>query len=108
MNYTYTDIAKMIDHSLLKPTLTDKELEQGIQLALAYDVASVCIMPYYLKRCAELLAGSRVRASTTIGFPHGGHTTAIKMAEAKQALLDGGEELDMVVNISKALSGDWD
>ncbi|RME77249.1 MAG: deoxyribose-phosphate aldolase [Chloroflexi bacterium] len=108
MDYTYTGIAKMIDHSLLKPTLTDEELEQGIRLALAYDVASVCIMPYYLKRCADLLAGSTVKASTTIGFPHGGHTTAVKVAEAKQALLDGGEELDMVVNISKVLSGDWE
>ncbi len=65
-------------------------------------------MPYYLKRCAEILRGSTVKASTTIGFPHGGHTTAIKVAEAQQALADGGQELDMVVNISKVLSGDWD
>ena len=65
-------------------------------------------MPYCLKRCAEILRGSTVKASTTIGFPHGGHTTAIKVAEAQQALADGGEELDMVVNISKVLSGDWD
>ena len=108
MDYTYLDIAKMIDHSLLNPSMTDEELEQGIQVALEYDVASVCIMPYYLKRCAELLKGSAVNASTTIGFPHGGHTTAIKLAEAKQALADGGQELDMVVNISKVLSGDWD
>src|SRR5512142_2843579 len=108
MEYTYSDIAKMIDHSLLNPTLTDRDLEQGCRLALEYDTASVCIMPYYLKRCAELLKGSAVKASTTIGFPHGGHTTAIKIAEAKQALADGGQELDMVVNISKVLSGDWD
>ena len=108
MNYTYSQIAKMIDHSLLNPTLTVEELEKGCKLALAYDVASVCILPYYLKRCAEILRGSDVRASTTIGFPHGGHTTAIKVAEAAQALRDGGEELDMVVNISKVLSGDWD
>lgn len=108
MDYTYQDIAKMIDHSLLNPTLTDRELEQGCRLAVAYDVASVCIMPYYLKRCVEILKGSTVRASTTIGFPHGGHTTAVKVAEAKQALADGGQELDMVVNISKVLSGDWD
>jgi deoxyribose-phosphate aldolase len=108
MDYTYLDIAKMIDHSLLNPTLTDKDLEQGCQLALEYDVASVCILPYGLKRCAEVLRGSTVKASTTIGFPHGGHTTAIKVAEARQALADGGEELDMVVNISKVLSGDWD
>ena len=108
MDYTYHDVAKMIDHSLLNPTLTTKDLNAGIQLALAYDVASVCIMPYYLKTCAGQLAGSTVKASTTIGFPHGGQTTAIKRAEAERALDDGCQELDMVVNISKVLSGDWD
>jgi deoxyribose-phosphate aldolase len=107
MDYTYQDVAKMIDHSLLNPTLTASDLDQGIQLALAYDCASVCILPYYLKRCAERLHGSTVKASTTIGFPHGGHTTTAKLSEARQALADGGEELDMVVNISKVLSGDW-
>jgi deoxyribose-phosphate aldolase len=107
MNYTYRDIAKMIDHSLLNPTLTVDDLERGIRLALDYDVASVCIMPFYLKRCAEALRGSHVKAGTTIGFPHGGHTTAIKLAEARQALADGCQELDMVVNISRVLSGDW-
>ena len=107
LDYSYSDVAKMIDHSLLSPTLKWDELEHGITLALAYDVASVCIMPYALKYCAERLRGSNVRTSTTIGFPHGGHTSAIKVAEARQALADGGEELDMVVNISKVLSGDW-
>ena len=86
MDYTYLDIAKMIDHSLLNPMLGDRELEDGCRLALDYNVASVCIMPYYLKRCAEILKGSTVKASTTIGFPHGGHTTATKVAEARQAL----------------------
>jgi deoxyribose-phosphate aldolase len=80
-SYSYLDIAKMIDHSLLNPTLTTPELEQGCALAVRYNVASVCILPYALARCAELLAGSTVNASTTIGFPHGGHTTAIKLAE---------------------------
>ena len=108
MNFTYEDIAKMIDHSLLNPTLTGAELEHGCRLALDYECASVCIMPYYLKRCAEILKGSTVKASTTIGFPHGGHTTLVKVAEAQRALEDGGQELDMVVNISKVLSGDWD
>jgi len=108
MSPTYADLAKMIDHSLLNPVMTDDVLEAGCALALEYDVASVCIKPYYLARCAELLAGSTVVASTTIGFPHGGHTTAIKVAEAEQALRDGGGELDMVVNIGKVLSGDWD
>lgn len=107
MDYTYLDIAKMIDHSLLNPILTANDLDRGIELALAYDTASVCIMPFYLKSCAERLVGSTVKASTTIGFPHGGHTTTIKVAEARQALADGGQELDMVVNISKVLSGDW-
>jgi len=107
-NYTYADIAKMIDHSLLNPSLTVAELEDGCKLARAYDAASVCILPYYVSRCAQLLAGSTVQPSTTIGFPHGGHVTAIKLAEARQALADGATELDMVINISKARSGDWD
>jgi deoxyribose-phosphate aldolase len=77
-------------------------------VALEYDVASVCIKPYYLKRCAELVAAGTVAPSTVIGFPHGGHTTAVKVAEADAALADGGKELDMVVNIGKVLSQDWD
>ena len=108
MEFNYADVAKMIDHSLLNPTLKADQLEDGVRLALAYDVASVCIMPYYLRRCSSLLKGSTVKSSTTIGFPHGGHSTAIKAAEARQALADGGEELDMVVNISQVLSGAWD
>lgn len=107
MNFTYADVAKMIDHSLLNPTLTNADLEAGIRLAIAYDVASVCILPYYLKRLSTLLSGTTVKASTTIGFPHGGHTTAIKRAEAEQALTDGCQELDMVVNISQVLSKEW-
>jgi deoxyribose-phosphate aldolase len=106
--YTYSDVATMIDHSLLNPTLTSADLEAGCRLARAYEVASVCIMPFALKRCAELLAGSTVKSSTTIGFPHGANTTAIKLSETLQALQDGGEELDMVVNISQVLSGNWD
>ncbi len=108
MDFTYEQIAKMIDHSLLNPSLSADQLEDGVRLALAYDVASVCILPYALDRCAEILAGSTVRSSTTIGFPHGGHTTAVKVAEAERAIADGGEELDMVVNVSKVLSEDWD
>jgi deoxyribose-phosphate aldolase len=108
MDYSYADVAKMIDHSLLNPALAREALEQGCQLAVAYDVASVCILPYYLNRCAQILRGSDVKASTTIGFPHGGHTTAVKVAETMQALADGGQELDMVVNISAVLSGDWE
>jgi deoxyribose-phosphate aldolase len=98
----------MIDHSLLNPALTAADLKAGCQLALEYDVASVCILPYYLKRCADILRGSSVKASTTIGFPHGGHTTGVKLTEAKQAIAGGAQELDMVVNISTVLSEDWD
>lgn|ERR1043166_2674468 len=108
MDWTLKDVAKMIDHSLLNPTLTWSELEEGCRLARSYDVASVCIMPFALKRCSEILRGGAVKASTTIGFPHGGHATAVKLAEAKQALADGGEELDAVVNISQVRSGKWD
>lgn len=104
----YLDISRMIDHSLLNPTMTVADLESGCRLAIAYQTGSVCIMPYYLRRCADILKGTGVKASTTIGFPHGGHTTAIKRAEAEQALRDGCEELDMVVNISQVLSGQWD
>lgn len=108
MTATYQDYAKMIDHSLLVPTMDEKQLEAGCQLAVAYDVASVCIMPYYLKRCAEILAGSTVQPSTTIGFPHGGHRTDMKLREAEMAIEDGCQELDMVVNISQVLSEQWD
>ncbi|WP_437228685.1 deoxyribose-phosphate aldolase [Planctomicrobium sp. SH661] len=103
----YDDISRMIDHSLLAPSLTIDELEAGLSLALAYDVASVCILPYYMARCAERLAGSSVRPSTTIGFPHGGHHTSTKAKEAETVIADGCQELDMVVNISQVLSGNW-
>jgi deoxyribose-phosphate aldolase len=108
MSFTYAEVAKMIDHALLSPSLTQQELEQGCRMAKAYDIASVCIMPYYLRRCSDILRGSTVHPSTTIGFPHGGHATATKAAEARQAIRDGGEELDMVVNISQVLSRNWD
>lgn len=106
-DFTYAAIAKMIDHSLLQPQLTDAELDEGCKLASQYDVASVCIKPYAVARARDLLAGSSVAVGTTIGFPHGGHATVIKVAEAVQAMKDGAIELDMVVNIGKVLSKDW-
>src|SRR3954469_10942166 len=106
MDESYLAVAKCIDHALLKPTLTDAELDAGCRLAREYDVASVCIVPHGLRRCAELLAGSDVQPSTTIGFPHGAVATRVKAFEAEQALADGGTELDMVVNIGKVLGGD--
>ena len=105
---TYLDLAKMIDHSLLQPTLTDADMEAGIAVAIEYQVASICIKPYYVARCAQLLAGSGVKTSTVIGFPHGGNVTSIKAAESVQAIKDGkAVELDMVCNIGKVLSKDW-
>lgn len=104
---TLAELAKMFDHSLLQPQLTDAELERGILLARELNVASVCIKPYGVRLAAKLLAGSTVQASTTIGFPHGGHRPEIKVAESEIALADGATELDMVVNIGKVLSGEW-
>jgi deoxyribose-phosphate aldolase len=104
---TLAELAKMFDHSLLQPVLTDAELERGLLLAREYDVASVCIKPYAVKLAAKLLAGSTVQASTTIGFPHGGHSPGVKVYESERALDDGATELDMVVNIGKVLSGEW-
>ncbi len=108
LEFTYADLAKMIDHSLLQPTLTDADLEKGCLLARQYDVASVCIKPYAVRMAADLLDGSTVAVGTTIGFPHGGHLTGVKIFEAERAMDDGATELDMVVNIGKVLSKDWD
>lgn len=108
MEFTYRDVASMIDHSLLNPMLTANELERGCRLAIEYQVASVCILPYYVKRCTETLDGTSVKPSTTVGFPHGGHSTPTKVAEAQLAIEDGADELDMVVNISQVLSGNWE
>ena len=108
MDYTYSDISKMIDHSLLNPVMTDEDLIRECELAVKYNVATICIKPYYLRQSIELLAGSDVLPTTTVGFPHGGHTTAMKVAEAEEAIRNGARELDMVVTIGKVLSGDWD
>ena len=107
-NFTYQEIARMIDHALLHPALTLDEMDVGIQTALEYQVASVCILPFYMKRCARLSKSSGVKASTTIGFPHGSNATPVKFEEARHALEDGCEEIDFVVNISQVLSGNWD
>ena len=98
----------MIDHSLLHPTMTDAELREGCAVALHYDVASVCIKPYAVALAKELLAGSDVLVGTVIGFPAGNSTTAVKVAETLQACRDGAVEIDMVINIGKALGEDWD
>lgn len=100
-------VAGMIDHALLDPTLGRAGLEAGCRLARDYSVASVCIVPWAVPLCAAILAGSEVRTSTTIGFPHGANSTATKLAEARRALADGATELDMVVNLAWVLDGAW-
>jgi deoxyribose-phosphate aldolase len=104
---TLAELAKMFDHSLLQPSFTDDDLEKGILQARDLNVATVCIKPYGVKLAAKLLAGSTVQASTVIGFPHGGHLTKVKVYESELALDDGATELDMVVNVGKVLSGEW-
>ena len=108
MKYTYEELAKMIDHSLLHPTLTDQALDEGCKLAARYGVASVCIKPYYVRRAAELLKGTGVKIGAVVGFPHGSNTTEVKRYETETACREGAAEIDMVINIGKALSGDWD
>jgi deoxyribose-phosphate aldolase len=107
MTFRYEDVARSIDHALLNPALAERELEAGCKLAVHYNVASVCVLPYYLPRAAAILRGTTVLSSTTIGFPHGGHATAVKIAEAERALDDGADELDAVVNVSRVVSGDF-
>ena len=108
MKYTYEEIAGMIDHSLLHPTMTDKEMERECKLATRYKVASVCIKPYAVKMAARILKGTSVAVGAVVGFPHGGNMTKVKVFETEQACEDGATEIDMVINIGKALSGDWD
>ena len=100
-------LAKMIDHSLLHPSMTDAEMLKGCEVAKRYDVATVCVKPYAVTMCKEALQGSGVEICSVIGFPHGNNTTALKVAETEQALRDGATEIDMVINIGKALGGDW-
>jgi deoxyribose-phosphate aldolase len=102
------EIAKMIDHSLLHPTMDDQTLREGIELAKKYHVASVCIKPYAVKMAAGMLQGSDVMVCTVIGFPHGNSRVDVKVFEAERAIDDGAEEIDMVVNTGKVLSEDWD
>ena len=108
MKYSYEELAKMIDHSLLHPTLTDQELEDGCKVAAKYGVASVCIKSYAVRRAVELLRGSGVNVGCVIGFPHGNACSESKRYETELACRDGAVEIDMVINLGKALSGDWD
>lgn len=102
------DLAKMIDHSLLHPTMTDADILAGCAIAKKYDVATVCVKPYAVKMAREALAGFSVEVCSVIGFPHGNSATEIKVTETELAIHDGATEIDMVINIGKALGGDWD
>jgi deoxyribose-phosphate aldolase len=108
MKYSYDELAGMIDHSLLQPTMTDAEIEAGCALAAKYRAASVCVKPYAVRRSAELLEGTPVLVGCVIGFPHGNSATEVKRFETEVACRDGAVEIDMVINVGKALSGDWD
>jgi len=105
---TLEQLAKVIDHSLLRPELTDQDVISGCELAKQYHVASVCVKPADVQLAVSLLKGSDVEVGTVIGFPHGNSVTSIKVAEAKQALMDGATELDMVINIGALRSGKYD
>jgi len=102
------EIARMIDHSLLNPALTDLELKQGCEEALLFHVASACVRPCDVRQTAKYLADSDVAVCGVIGFPHGNSTIEIKAQETEQIIRDGAVEIDMVVNIGKVLSEDWD
>lgn len=107
MKYTYEELAKMIDHSVLHPTSTDAETQEGCRQAIKYGVASVCVKPYAVKMAADMLKGSGVLVACVIGFPHGGSTTESKRHETELACRDGAQEVDMVINLGKAFSGDF-
>ena len=107
MNYTYDELAQMIDHSLLHPTMTDQDLQAGCKLAAKYRVASVCIKPYAVKLAARWLRGSGVKVGAVVGFPQAAAPPRSKGYETELACRDGATEIDMVINLGKALSGDW-
>jgi len=107
MNEVVYKLAKMIDHSILHPTMTDEDLRRECEVARKYDVASVCVKPYAVKQAVNLLKGSDVLVGCVIGFPAGNSAIPSKVFEAENACKDGAVEIDMVINIGKALQGDW-
>ena len=102
------ELAKMIDHSILHPTHTDEDLKKQCEIAKTYNVASVCVKPYAVKQAVAYLKGTEVEVGCVIGFPHGNSTTSVKVFETEIACNDGATEIDMVINIAKAIGGDWD
>jgi deoxyribose-phosphate aldolase len=106
--FTLRQVAKTIDHALLRPDMTRDEVREGCEVALKYDVASVCCKPADVAFCAEILKGSDVHVGTVVGFPHGNSTTATKVFETKQVVADGATEIDVVINIGWLKSGMFD
>ncbi len=102
------ELAKMIDHSILHPTMTDEDLRKECEVARKYDVASVCVKPYMVPMAVDLLTGTDVLVGCVIGFPAGNSAIEVKVFETVKACKDGAVEIDMVINIAKALQGDWD
>ena len=107
MKYTYQEIAGMIDHALLHPTLNDDALKKGCELCDKFQVATVCVKPYHVSYASEILKHSQVLVSCVVGFPHGSVSSESKRYETELACLHGAREVDMVANIGKAMSGDW-
>ncbi|KAF2135602.1 uncharacterized protein K452DRAFT_239073 [Aplosporella prunicola CBS 121167] len=104
---TLSQLAKTIDHSLLHPTLTDADIQTGLTICSTYRVATACIKPYHVALASTTLANTGVGVCAVIGFPHGNSTTASKVFEAREAAAGGAREIDMVINVGKALSGEW-
>lgn len=102
------ELAKMIDHSILHPTMTDEDLKRECEVAKKYDVASVCVKPYAVKQAVQLLKETDVLVGCVIGFPAGNSAIPVKVFETENACNDGAVEIDMVINIGKALQGSWD
>ena len=100
-------IAKMIDHSVLHPTYSDEDLRLNCEIARKYHVATVCVKPYHTIQAAKILQDADVGICSVIGFPHGNSTIETKINETRQVINDGATEVDMVINIGKALQGDW-
>ncbi len=100
-------LAKMIDHSLLHPTMTDNDVDAGLKISRDYNVATACIKPYSIPQAQKFLAGSDVKICAVIGFPHGNSTTAVKVHEATEAVKADAHEVDMVVDVRKVVGGDW-
>ena len=105
--WSFEELARMIDHSLLHPMLDDKEMIRGMAFAVECNCASVCIKPCFVETAAKLLDGTGIKTGTVVGFPHGSVSTALKISEAKRALDGGAEEIDMVINVGKVRSGEW-